>query len=94
MDKFPEAYRRFEKVVDTKNIKKFEQLKLAFQSWNIKPYLTQKQTRALGVEAEKRGIIPVHQVHVSYVRQTKSGERRISFVAWRNVKTGKWSKAR
>ena len=93
MDKFPEAFRRFEKVVDTKNIKSFEQLRLAFESWNIKPYLTSKQTHALGVEAEKRGIIPVQKVHVSYVRQTKTGERRIDFVAYRNVKTGRWSKA-
>ena len=93
-DKFPEAFRRFEKQVDTKNIKNFEQLKLSFENWNIRPYgLTQKQTHALGVEAQKRGISPVMRVHVSYVRETKSGSRRIDFVAWRNVRTGRWSKA-
>ncbi len=78
MDKFPEAYRRFEKAVDTKDAKKnnsFEQLRLEFQSWNTKPYLTHRQERALGVEAEKRGISPVRNEHVSYVRHTKSGDK-------------------
>lgn len=57
MDKFPEAFRRFEKVVDVSEIKSYVQLELTFSSWaGHKWYGTYKQKEALKVEALKHGI--------------------------------------
>ena len=33
MDRFPEAFNRFEEVVDVRRIESFRQLRLAFASW-------------------------------------------------------------
>jgi len=57
MDKFPEAFSRFEEVVDVNRIDSFMQLRLAFASWaGLKWRSTYMQNRALAVEARKRGI--------------------------------------
>jgi hypothetical protein len=60
MDKFPEAFRRFEQKVDTDNIETWKQLQLVFGSWaggKWKP--TCKQTDALYIQAKRLGI-PTH----------------------------------
>ncbi len=57
MDKFPEAFKRFEEKVNTDNIETFRQLKLAFSSWGGRSgLLTLRQTDALEREARKLGI--------------------------------------
>jgi hypothetical protein len=35
MDRFPEAFRRFEEVVDVDRIQSFRQLRLAFAYWAV-----------------------------------------------------------
>ena len=56
-DKFPEAFRRFEQNVSTRQIKTFEQLTLAFSSWaGLKWKDTSRQNDALAVQARKLGI--------------------------------------
>lgn len=63
MNKFPEAFERFEKVVDTRHIPSFQHLRMAFRSWAGQNWKgTTKQMTALKVEALKRGIpIPVER---------------------------------
>ena len=57
MDRFPEAFSRFEEVVDVRRIESFRQLMLAFASWaGWKWRGTYMQKRALAVEARKLGI--------------------------------------
>jgi hypothetical protein len=57
VDRFPEAFRRFEEVVDVRRIQSFRQLRLAFASWaGWKWHDTYLQNRALAVEARRLGI--------------------------------------
>jgi hypothetical protein len=57
MDRFPEAFRRFEQNVSTRQIKIFNQLTLAFSSWAGSKWRdTSRQNDALAVEARKLGI--------------------------------------
>ena len=66
MDKFPEAFRRFESVVNVNRIRSFYQLHLAFSSWaGYKWRGTSRQKYALAREAEERGF----QVPLSYFRR-------------------------
>jgi hypothetical protein len=56
MDKFPEAFRRFEKQVSLRNIESFRQLTSAMASWAGPKWMyTRKQMEALAAEARKRG---------------------------------------
>jgi len=62
VDKFPEAFRRFEEVVDVSKIKSFQQLLTAFSLWAGRKWKgSPLQIEALKVEAFKREIpqIPV-----------------------------------
>jgi hypothetical protein len=61
MDKFPEAFQRFEQVVDTRRIRSFRALLIAFKFWSGRNWQgSKKQMLALAVEAQKRGIpIPI-----------------------------------
>jgi hypothetical protein len=57
LDKFPEAFERFEEVVDVDRIRSFRQLKLAFGTWAGEKWIpTSRQLEALAVEARKHGI--------------------------------------
>jgi hypothetical protein len=57
MDRFPEAFKRFEEVVDVDRIESFRQLHFAFASWSGRKWHdTYMQNRALAVEARKHGI--------------------------------------
>jgi hypothetical protein len=57
LDKFPEAFRRFEQVVDTDKFRTYQQLKLTFESWAGRNWQdTYRQNEALKVEARKHGI--------------------------------------
>ena len=60
MDKFPEAFKRFEEKVNTNNIESWKQLKLAFGSWaGRRQAPTWRQLGALEKQARKLGI-PTH----------------------------------
>ena len=57
MDKFPEAFKRFEQVVDTRRIDSFSQLRLEFGLWAGRRWKdTSKQRYALAREAQEQGI--------------------------------------
>jgi hypothetical protein len=57
LDEFPEAFRRFERVVDTDRIRTFDQLLISFRYWAGRNWKgTSKQVEALKNEAEKIGI--------------------------------------
>lgn len=57
MDKFPEAFERFEEDVDVREIRSFRQLRLAFSFWaGYKWKETPRQIKALRVEARRVGV--------------------------------------
>ncbi len=57
MDKFPEAFRRFEQRVDVDRIESFRQLNMAFGSFAGQKWVpTRRQMDALAIEAQKCGI--------------------------------------
>jgi hypothetical protein len=59
MDKFPEAFKRFEKVVDVKKIKSFQELLVAFRYWAGRKWKdTPLQRAALTVEGVRIGLLP------------------------------------
>jgi hypothetical protein len=59
LDKFPEAFKRFEAVVDVSKIKSFQQLLTAFMYWAGRKWKgTPLQVEALRVEAVKIGLLP------------------------------------
>ena len=78
MDEFPEAFRRFERVVDTDRILTFDQLLVSFRYWAGRNWKgTYKQVEALKGEADRLGI-PVY-------RGTFRAETRPSYTAWYRV---------
>jgi predicted glycosyltransferase involved in capsule biosynthesis len=59
MDRFPEAFERFERVVDVDRFRSYFELALAFQSWAGQKWKgTRKQWEALDSEAENLGFSP------------------------------------
>jgi hypothetical protein len=59
MDRFPEAFQRFEEVVDVAAINSFGELRLAFSLWaGEKWFDTSRQLHALSIEAQKLGLLP------------------------------------
>jgi hypothetical protein len=59
MDKFPEAFERFEMDVDVDEIRSFRELRMAFALWAGEKWLdTGKQLHALSVEAQRLGLLP------------------------------------
>ncbi len=56
MDRFPEAFHRFESVVDLRSFRSGRELKYAFTHWAGRRWVdSYAQNRALQIEAEKRG---------------------------------------
>ena len=56
LDKFPQAFDRFEEDVDTRNIRSFQQLFFESQTWGGRQTpMTRRQTEAQRHEASKRG---------------------------------------
>jgi hypothetical protein len=59
LDKFPEAFKRFEAVVDVSKIKSFQQLLTAFMYWSGRKWKgTPLQVEALKVEGVRLGLLP------------------------------------
>ena len=56
VDRFPEAFRRFEKLVDMKSFRSYRELAYGFSHWANRRWVdSYKQNVALKREAEKRG---------------------------------------
>ena len=56
MDRFPEAFHRFEKFVDLRSFRSARELKYAFTHWANRRWIdSYAQNKALTIEAKKRG---------------------------------------
>lgn len=81
MDRFPEAFNRFERDVGTKDIRTFSQLFFEYQQWGGKMApMTHKQVSALRMEAVKHHIGDVESIsfrrknkRVSHFRDLRNG---------------------
>jgi len=63
LDRFPESFKRFEKVVDVSKIKSFAQLKLAFATWAGRKWKESPlQLEALRVQAERLRLVGAIEV--------------------------------
>lgn len=85
MDKFPEAYKRFEKKVDLSDVNSFQQLLKAFQLWGDKKApATRLQKRALAVEGKKDGIEPTETRRIVHERKeisyTRKDGRQVNYI--------------
>jgi hypothetical protein len=102
VDRFPEAFRRFEEVVDIDRIQSFRQLKLAFASWaGWHWHGTYLQNKALAVEANRLGIpdfVNRRPVFSVYGRPSVSWRHEVVIVngnsqnRYRDLKTGRFIK--
>ena len=102
LDRFPEAFERFEQVVDMDSFDSYRQLVYAFTHWAGKRWVNSyRQNLALKREAEKRGFrdarIPKYfrrpQVSAerTWRRETVT-VRGKSQVRYRDLKTGRFIK--
>lgn len=81
MDKFPEAFKRFEEKVNTKDFNDYTKLRNAFTNWARKKWMdTPKQEKALDRELEKKQFIAKIQIvtykkypHKAVVRRDRFG---------------------
>jgi hypothetical protein len=88
-DKFPEAFRRFEEVVDTRWIRSFDELRMEFASWAGEKWLdTWGQRHALAREARRIGI-PLIDLTPTW-RHELIMIRNRSFVRYRDLRTGRF----
>jgi hypothetical protein len=86
MDKFPEAFARFEKVVDVNRIISFQQLLIAFKHWAGEKFRsTEKQIVALIREAQKRNIpVPLTVLKFYGIQPRRISLAPLVPVAWRH----------
>ncbi len=105
MDKFPEAFRRYEDKVDVDKKWTFQQLLTSFSEWGKDKWIeSKKQKKALAIEADLIGIKPHEKQEIrfeekliSYVNKygtqvTYTQKARIQ-VAFRNLITGRYEKS-
>ena len=108
MDKFPEAFKRSERVIDYSKFKNYREFVTGFRWWAGYPRWkgTAKQWQALNIEAGKRGfkvpevygyLKPTWQSHVTDSKNRSWREEIItvrgsSRVRYRDVKTGRFIK--
>ena len=102
MDRFPEAFERFERVVDLRSIRSVRELKYAFSHWAGRRWVdSYAQNRALQIEAEKRGFTetklprytkrPHFIVGQTWKRETVTVRGKPQ-VRYRDIKTGRFIK--
>jgi hypothetical protein len=82
MDKFPEAFRRFEQQVNIRGLNKkpdgFIQLELMVKQWSPNKWIpTRKQVNALAREADKRGFkhVLTGEIDTYEVKRTRTGRK-------------------
>jgi hypothetical protein len=102
VDRFPEAFERFEQVVDVRSFRSFRELAYAFSLWAGRRWVdSYKQNLALKREAEKRGFRdaelpryferPQVSVKRTWRRETVT-VRGKSQVRYRDLRTGRFIK--
>jgi hypothetical protein len=81
------AFERFEEVVDTRSIRSFEQLRLAFSYWAGERWIeSSRQLHALSIEARRLGLLPfVPTFRVTYVMVRGHLQERL-----RDIRTGRF----
>ena len=105
MDRFPEAFQRFEKVVDLRSFRSPRELTYAFIHWAGRRWINSRlQNRALKIELEKRGFTeylprytrPRYTRPHFYTKQTWKREivrvKGKPQVRYRDAKTGRFIK--
>jgi len=100
MDRFPEAFHRFEKIVDLRSFRSGRELMYAFTHWAGKRWVdSYSQNVALNREVEKRGFEEIRVPRYSrrpqfYARQTWKLEtvtiKGKSQFRYRDLKTGRF----
>lgn len=94
MDKFPEAFERFEKDVNVNKIESFKQLELEFESWSGKKWKgTSKQVRALEREARRLGI-PLTGVRKVSKALTSKEQQRLVLTQIEQEEQAEWRKVK
>lgn len=102
MDRFPEAFHRFERAVDLRSFRSARELKYAFTHWANRRWVdSYKQNLALRREAEKRGFVytklnrysnrPQLSLKHTWKRESVT-VRGKSQVRYRDLKTGRFIK--
>ena len=103
VDRFPEAFQRFEQVVYVDRFKSYRELAYAFSYWAGKRWVdSPEQNRALKREAERRGFrdakIPLYFRRHSQVSTHRTCRRETVIVRgkaqarYRDLKTGRFIK--
>ena len=103
MDRFPEAFRRFERLVDMKSFRSYRELAYGFSHWANKRWIdSHKQNVALKREAEKRGYrdtkIPAYFERQKQVSTKRTWRRETVNVRgksqnrYRDLRTGRFIK--
>jgi len=108
MDRFPEAFERFEMVVDVDTFRSYFELTLDFQSWvGLNWKGTAKQWKELDREAENFGFYPTSSYRGArrerrymdfYVRPRRTWKQEVVTVKgkaqnrYRDLKTGRFIK--
>lgn len=89
VDRFPEAFERFEEDVDIRSLRSYSELTTAFRWWAGEKWKgTTKQWRALNVEAERLGFEVPRFIREELRESGRSGyvvsEGRYRAVTWRH----------
>jgi hypothetical protein len=89
MDRFPEAFARFEEVVDVRKLQSFDELREAFEEWAGYTWIpTGRQLHALSIQAEGLGLL--HRAptwRVTYVTVRGRPQER-----FRDIRSGRFVK--
>jgi hypothetical protein len=87
MDEFPEAFKRFEKDNPTREINSYTQLQFQMMNWAGSRYIaSNKQERALKIEAVKRGI-PLEGKRTEYREPTRM--EKMGIISTKFTRAGK-----
>ena len=103
MDRFPEAFRRFEKLVDMRSFKSYRELAYGFSHWANRRWVdSYRQNVALKREAERRGYrvtkIPAYSKRKPEVSTKRTWRRETVTVRgrtqnrYRDLRTGRFIK--
>jgi hypothetical protein len=75
MDKFPEAFKRFERQerIDYRKIRDYNELRQEFSSWALDKWISStRQNEALRKEAEERGIKETYKIErILFIRRNR-----------------------
>ena len=86
-DKFPEAFERYQKAIDTSQVKTFKDLKNTFRYWQRQNRLTltRRQITGLAQQGEK-------QLGIKGIEKTSITVRNKPQIRFRNIGSGRFAK--